>query len=253
VRALLYLTALYEDLSHNSANPDEVQVCSDLLEALTPLCKAFGTDAGFRVCDQAVQTHGGYGYCREYPVEQYLRDVKIYAIVEGTNGIQALDLVGRKLRVRGGAPARALIGRIGEGISRIVEHGGFEELGQRLMDGNKTLVEVTGALAQKGAADPLFPVINATPYLELMSRVVIAVLLGEQALVARAALDRIEAEEGCSTDEEKRALLERNDNAVFYFNKIQTAYYFSRRLLPRITSLRDEILADDRSLIDVIL
>jgi len=253
VRALLYLTALYEDLSHNSADPDEAQLCADLLEALTPLCKAFGTDAGFRVCDQAIQTHGGYGYCREYPVEQYLRDVKIYAIVEGTNGIQALDLVGRKLRVRGGAPARALIGRIGEGVSRIVEHGGFEELGQRLMDGNKTLVEVTGALAQKGAADPLFPVINATPYLELMSRVVIAVLLGEQALVSQAALDAIHADEGCSTDEEKRALLARNDNAVFYFNKIQTAHYFARRLLPRITSLRDEILLDDRSLIDVVL
>jgi alkylation response protein AidB-like acyl-CoA dehydrogenase len=253
MRALLYQTALYEDLGHSLADREEAQVYLDLLEALTPLCKAFCTDIGFHVCDQAIQTHGGYGYCQEYPVEQYLRDVKIYAIVEGTNGIQALDLVGRKLRIRNGAPARALIGRIGQGVAMVAETGKFDELAGLLLDANKTLVEVTGTLAQKGADDPLYPVINATPYLELMSRVVMAVLLGEQALVARDKLDAIEAAEGCTTDEERKALLKRNDNAVFYFNKIQTAHFFARRLLPPVYALKAEILADDRSLIDAIL
>ncbi len=253
MRALLYLTALYEDLGHNLPDREEAQTYIDLVEALTPLCKAFCTDAGFWVCDRAVQTHGGYGYCQEYPVEQCLRDVKIYAIVEGTNGVQALDLVGRKLRIREGAPARALMGRIGSGVAKVSETGVFDDLAGLLLEGNKALVETTGTLAMKGASDMLYPVINATPYLELMSRVVVAVLLGEEAVVARQTLDEIEAEEGCTTDEEKAALLQRNDNAVFYFNKIQTAYYFAHHLLPQVHSLKAEILADDRSMIDAIL
>ncbi len=253
MRALLYETALYEDLGHNLADRDDAQTYIDLVEALTPLCKSFCTDAGFWVCDRAIQLHGGYGYCQEYPVEQYLRDVKIYAIVEGTNGIQALDLVGRKLRIREGAPARALMARIGNGVAKIKESGHYDELAGLLLEGNKALVETTGNLAMKGASDPLYPVINATPYLELMSRVVMAVLLGEQALVAREALDKIEADEGCTTDDERKALLKRNDNAVFYFNKIQTAHFFARHLLPQVHSLKQEILFNDRSLIDVIL
>ncbi len=253
MRALLLFTGYHEDLGKHMPEGEERQDHLDLVEALVPLCKAFCTDAGFRVCDQAVQVHGGYGYCSEYPVEQYLRDVKIYAIVEGTNGIQALDLVGRKLRIRGGAPARALLGRLGQGVSRVVEDGRLGDVGDRIMGANKTLVEVTGTLAMRGQEDPLFAVINATPYLELMSRVVIGVLLAEQALVAQDALDTLWADEGCGDDAAKRALLDRSDKAVFYHNKVQTAGYFARRLLPRVGSLRDEILADDRSLLDAVL
>ena len=224
-----------------------------MVEALTPLCKAFCTDMGFRVCELAVQTMGGYGYCREYGVEQHLRDVKIYSIVEGTNGIQALDLVGRKLQARDGAAARALLGRLGRGVAKVSESGLFPDLAARLVEANKALVETTGSLAKLGAEQPLYPVINATPYCELMSRVVSGILLGEQALVARAALDRLEEEADCGDDEARRALVERDERAAYYHNKIQTAHFYARRLLPRAAALRDEILADDRSLIDAIL
>ena len=253
MRALLLFTGYHDDLGQHLPDAEARQGHVDLVEALTPLCKAFCTDAGFRVCDQAIQVHGGYGYCSEYPVEQCLRDVKIYAIVEGTNGIQALDLVGRKLRVRGGAPARALLGRLGQGVARVVEDGRLDDLGERVMAANKTLVEVTGTLAQIGAEDMMLPIANATPYLELMSRVVCGVLLAEQALVARDALEQLWADEACDSDEQRRALLDRNDNAVYYHNKIQTAHFFARRLLPRVTSLRDEILADDRSMLEAVL
>ena len=77
---------------------------------MTPIVKSWGSDVGFWVADQAIQVHGGYGYTREYPVEQILRDVKIAAIYEGTNGIQALDLVGRKLGQKGGKNFMALMG-----------------------------------------------------------------------------------------------------------------------------------------------
>ena len=253
MRALLLFTGFHEDMGHNLPDGEERQAHMDLVEALTPLCKSFCTDMGFRVCELAVQVHGGYGYCSEYPVEQYLRDVKIYSIVEGTNGIQALDLVGRKLRIRGGAPARALLGRLGQGVAKVVEDGRLGDLGTRVMEGNKVLVEVTGALAKGGETDMMFPIANATPYLELMSRVVCGVLLAEQAVVARDALEALWEAEGCGSDEEKKALLGRNDNAVFYHNKIQTAHYYARHLLVKVGSLRDEILADDRSMLEAIL
>ncbi len=253
MRVLLFFTAFMEDLARSLPDAEEAQRAHDMVEALTPLCKAFATDQGFRVCELAVQTMGGYGYCREYRVEQYLRDVKIYSIVEGTNGIQALDLVGRKLRARDGAAARALLGRLGEGVALVSEHGALDELGRRLMEANKQLVEVTGSLARGGADDPLYPVINATPYCDMMSRVVVGVLLGEQAVVARKALDDLEAEAGCADDEARRELRERDDRAAFYHNKIQTAHFYARRLLPRVAALRDEILADDRSLIEAVL
>ena len=251
-RALLYYTAFEEDLG-KWLPAEEAQIHKDILEALTPLCKAFCTDTGLRVCDQAIQTLGGYGYCKEYGVEKYLRDEKIYAIVEGTNGIQALDLVARKLRAKDGAAARALLGRLGQGVAAISECGKLDELGERLMNANKALVETTGALSKIGAVDPMYPVINATPYAELMGRVVVGVLLGEQAMLAQQKLEALQAEEGCNDTEQCKALLERNDNAVFYHNKVQTALYYSRRLLVRVHSIKDEILADDRSLIDAVL
>ena len=74
------------------------------VELLTPVCKSYCTDYGFKICELGVQVLGGYGYCQEYPVEQYLRDEKIASIYEGTNGIQQLDLLTRKLSMKGGAP-----------------------------------------------------------------------------------------------------------------------------------------------------
>lgn len=253
MRALLYYTAWEQDLGLYLEDREQAQAHDDLVEALTPLCKAFCTDIGLRVAEQAVQIMGGYGYCTEYHAEQYMRDAKIFAIVEGTNGIQALDLIGRKMRIRDGASARAIIGRIGQGVERVLAEPRLEELGQRLGQANADLVEVVGTLARKGAGDKLYPVINATPFLEMLSRVFVGMLLGEQAAVARVKLDALQQAEGCHTDEEQAALLERNDEAVFYHNKVQTALFYARRLLVKNLALKEEILADDRSLIDVVL
>jgi len=253
MRALMYYTGYEQDLSLYNTDPAAAQAHTDLVDALVPLCKAFCTDMGLRVAEQAMQVMGGYGYCAEYRVEQYMRDAKIFAIVEGTNGVQALDLVGRKMRIRDGAPARAIIGRIGLGVERIGADERLTELSQRLGKANADLVEVVGTLAKKGAGDMLYPIINATPFLELLSRIFVGMLLGEMALTARGKLDELERNEGCDTDEEKAALLGRNDEAVFYHNKVQTALFYARRLLVKNEALKAEILADDRSLIDAIL
>ena len=82
-----------------------------------PLVKAYGSDQGFRVCETAIQTYGGAGYTRDYPVEQYCRDAKIFSIYEGTNHIQAMDLVGRKLGQAGGANLQAFLGDVAKFVA----------------------------------------------------------------------------------------------------------------------------------------
>jgi hypothetical protein len=97
MRALLYYTAYCMDREQGMASEAEREKYRGIMEVLTPICKAYCSDIAFRVTEFALQTYGGYGYCAEYPVEQIMRDIKIASIYEGTNGIQALDLVGRKL------------------------------------------------------------------------------------------------------------------------------------------------------------
>src|SRR6185369_3295697 len=101
-RAFLFWTAPHGDLAH--ASPDEAvrQKGHDYMALMTPVLKGFLTDRGFNVCSDAMQVHGGSGFTEHFPVSQYLRDCRIALIYEGTNGVQALDLVGRKLAVDGG-------------------------------------------------------------------------------------------------------------------------------------------------------
>ncbi|MBI4950530.1 MAG: acyl-CoA dehydrogenase family protein [Myxococcales bacterium] len=109
-RALLYRAALYFDLAETAEDPKDKERYQGLLELLTPIAKAFSTDRGYEAITLSIQTLGGYGYLREYGVEQLARDTKIASIYEGTNGIQAMDLVARKVPARGGADFNNLVG-----------------------------------------------------------------------------------------------------------------------------------------------
>jgi hypothetical protein len=122
---------------------------------LTPIAKAFGTDAGCEVSELAMQVFGGMGYVEETGIAQYYRDVRVTAIYEGTNGIQAMDMVGRKL-MDGGAAARALIAEVVETAS------GGGELGRRLAAAAERLGQATGWMV---AAEPNDRFAGATPYL----------------------------------------------------------------------------------------
>ena len=96
------------------------------IEILTPIVKAYGSDQSFRVCETAIQVLGGVGYCKDFPVEQYCRDAKIFSIYEGTNHIQAMDLVGRKLGMAGGAHLQAFVGDVSTFVAK---HQGDAVLG----------------------------------------------------------------------------------------------------------------------------
>ena len=107
MRSMIYTGAFWSDLAHELADGDEKTHYKNLVDFITPIVKAYCSDIGFKVCETAMQCLGGYGYCKDFPLEQYLRDVKIMSLYEGTNGIQSMDLMGRKMTVAGGAPFRA--------------------------------------------------------------------------------------------------------------------------------------------------
>jgi len=102
IRSMIYSCALWQDLALEMPEGPEKDHYANLVDFMTPIIKAYCSQWGFRVCETAIQCLGGYGYCKDYPLEQYLRDVKILSLYEGTNGIQSLDLMGRKMRIRKG-------------------------------------------------------------------------------------------------------------------------------------------------------
>lgn len=118
MRSMSYFCSYCMDMSAISQTEEEKANWEGYIELLTPIIKAYNSDKGFLICSMALDVYGGYGYCSEYPVEQILRDEKIACIYEGTNGIQALDLVGRKLGQRKGANVMNMIGMIQQGIAK---------------------------------------------------------------------------------------------------------------------------------------
>ena len=121
-RALLYQTAYYVDLAETAADEEEKEGYEMMIDLLTPICKAYSTDVAFRVSEWGIQVLGGYGYCSEYPMEQYMRDIKILSIYEGTNGIQALDLLGRKIAMKGGMLFMKYVMELNDFIEANKEH-----------------------------------------------------------------------------------------------------------------------------------
>ena len=124
IRALILRATSHVDRAAALTGKDDEQVAyhQGQVELLTPLVKAYSSDTAFRVAEIAIQVHGGVGYTRDYPVEQYCRDAKIFSIYEGTNGIQALDLVARKLGQNGGANFRALLESIATFVDQNKNH-----------------------------------------------------------------------------------------------------------------------------------
>ncbi|MBU2235062.1 MAG: acyl-CoA dehydrogenase, partial [Proteobacteria bacterium] len=149
-RALLYFTALCADRCRATDDEAEKDKYNGFLEVLTPICKAYCSDMGFRVTETAIQVYGGYGYCAEYPVEQFLRDEKIASIYEGTNGIQALDLVGRKLGLKKGMYFMNLLGKMGLTIAKY--QPALPDLAPDVQAGVNTLAETAMLFAASGKA-----------------------------------------------------------------------------------------------------
>jgi len=254
VRALIYYTSWCADMVLAVEDPEEKEKWGGILEILTPIVKAFGSDIGFKVADQGIMVHGGYGYTTDYPVEQILRDVKIAAIYEGTNGIQSLDLVGRKIGQKKGKNFTSLLGEM---YSFIAENEGDEkmkDLVAKLKDGVNVLAEMGAFFAKCGKEGKfLVPVGNAYPFLNLMATVLSSWMLVWQASIASTKLDTLAKEKGADpSDWVKWAeFLKDNTDAAYYSGKIAAAKYFVNNVLPEADAIATAIKTEDLTIMEI--
>ncbi|MEM6928502.1 MAG: acyl-CoA dehydrogenase, partial [Myxococcota bacterium] len=221
------------DEQATASDDAERERLDDLLEILTPIAKAWPSEHGPRANDLAIQVLGGAGYTRDWPVERYYRDNRLNPIHEGTNGIQGLDLLGRKVTMHQGRAFRTLLGEIQGAVTR---HRGAEELGELCNALERAVGVVTettmtlGAAAMQGQIRPFLA--NATEYLHLLGHIVVGWMWLEQAGAAVRALP--------DAPEDERA---------FFEGKVHAARFFFRYELPRI----DRAAALLRSLDDTAL
>lgn len=218
----LYCARLVDE-EQTAETEDERARAHLLLDTLTPIAKAWPSTWGPVADDLAIQVHGGYGYTRDYPVEQFYRDNRLNPIHEGTNGIQALDLLGRKVVAQGGAGLALLTEAIGATTARAAGTG-WADFAADLDRALARLTSVTGTLW--GTGDPELALANATAYLDAAGHVVVAWLWLEQALAT-----------GTATSD-------------FHEGKRAAARYFHKWELPTVHPQLDLLESLDRTVLD---
>ncbi|HVX17194.1 MAG TPA: acyl-CoA dehydrogenase [Acidimicrobiales bacterium] len=223
LRAMAYLEAEHIDLWRHHPDASRREGAGELVELLTPLVKAWGTDVGVDVANLTIQIYGGMGFIEETGVAQYLRDVRITQIYEGTNGIQAIDLVGRKLPMRAGGVVADQVARMRATAAELTGSGddALAAIGGRLAEAVDTVEQTTAWLLEHGVADVNDLLAGAAPYLRMLSLTVGGWLLGRSAAAARSLLDA----GGSSHD------------AGFLAAKVDTARFFADHLLPAVHGL----------------
>jgi len=239
IRALILKLSIHDDSVHAIGNTDDKlrQYHQGQVDLLVPLVKAYGSDQAFRICEEAIQTYGGAGYTRDYPVEQYCRDAKIFSIYEGTNHIQAMDLVGRKLGQAGGANLQAYLGDVAKFVAAHSAHPILGSEVKRLGLAQEALAGSAMKLLswfQMGHVE-LVP-LNANRFLTMMSEVTVAWLLLDGAIIADAAAKKVEAG---------------HPDAAFYAGKIQAALYYARTCLPDVEAGAKAMGDEDRTPLDI--
>ncbi|MDR2088992.1 MAG: acyl-CoA dehydrogenase [Clostridiales Family XIII bacterium] len=228
IRALLLYAAKCLDLKDIVADEAEKQKYSDLVEVLTPICKGGGTDRGFDACVTAIQVFGGYGYCQEYYVEQLARDCKITSIYEGTNGIQANDLLGRKIVMRNASAFQALLDEIQSVIKKAKGIDGLSGYAAGLEAHVKQFIEISDLLRVRQKENGFLAYSWATPYLTVAEDIAVAWMLLDQAAVAT---EKLKAGDAADAD--------------FLTSKINTAKFFISSVLPQVTGRLDAIKKND--------
>jgi hypothetical protein len=232
-RALVLWGALQVDLMRRSPDETEREQADDLLGLITPVIKGYLTDKGFAAAVNAQQVLGGHGYIREHGMEQFVRDARITQIYEGTNGIQAMDLVGRKLPRDGGRAVRSFFALVGGDIAEAKRAGDPAGIAAALEPALQDLQAATMWLAQNAPADPDNAGAGAYPYMDLMG----LVALGWMWLKMAAA--------------SSRALENGAQDRPFHEAKLTTARFYAQRELPLSVALKRKIEAGAETLMQM--
>jgi hypothetical protein len=252
IRALLYLSAYCIDRVRVAETQEEKDLFQGYVDLMIPICKSVGSDLGFRVCETAIQVYGGYGYSRDYPVEQFMRDCKIASLYEGTNGIQALDLVGRKLTVKRGELLKNASKAAGEILSKVRENYRLRDLVRIYDEAQESLSQLTRFFGLKSITDEFnVPILYAKPYLDLFGEVVMGFLLLWQAHLADRRLQEIYENHGAKDEASRKKLLCENRSVAFYFGKIASASFFVNQVLTQAPGKARGIMNNDKSPLEI--
>ena len=242
IRALIVKLAMHSDMVQVFKGNDDqkAQYHQGQVDLLVPLVKAYSSDQAFRVCELAIQTHGGAGYTKDYPVEQSCRDAKILSIYEGTNHIQAMDLVGRKLPQRGGQNLQEFLGDIATFVQK---HKAHPTLGSCIGELGAAQEAVAGTAMRllmwfQSGRMTMVP-LAANRFLEMMSVLSVGWLLLEGAVIAA------EKEQALAADDSTAA------DRAFYQGKHHAAAFFAKQMLPEVRSHADVLAREDRSPLDI--
>ena len=235
MRSFVYYIASLFDREACTGDEAERKKTAGLIDLLTPVVKSYCTDKGFDATVQAMQVYGGYGYTKDYPIERLMRDSKINSIYEGTNGIQAIDLLGRKLGMEKGAVFMHFIEEMKKTILA-AEAAGLEDLSKPFENALNTFMETAGHLG-KNAMSPDFRMAfaSASPFLEVMGDIIMAWMLLWRAAVSKHALGK----------------KQKKKDAAFYTGQLQSAVYYIRSQLPVTLGKMNAIQSDNSSVVDI--
>lgn len=232
-RCLALLTAERIDVATKSKDTKAAQAADDFVALLTPVIKALFTDLGFETCNMGMQVFGGHGFIREWGMEQFVRDARIAQIYEGANGIQGLDLVGRKLPQDMGRLLRRFFHPLGDELEQSASDPTLIEFVAPLTKAFAKLQQATATIAQKGMKNPDEAGAAATDYLRLFGLVTLGWMWLKMAKVAL------------------KKLPEAGGQAAFYDGKVKTARFYFTRLLPATDTLAKTIMAGADTLMDI--
>jgi len=225
-RAVAYYVGAQNDIAGHADDEGVRAAADDRVALLTPIVKAWSTDIGVDVASLGVQIHGGMGFIEETGAAQHYRDARIAPIYEGTNGIQALDLVGRKLPLSGGETVAAFFADIQSVEGELMAGGaGLAPIGVALATAREALTEATDWFTGGTAADPRAPGVGATNYLRMFGLVCGGWLMGESALAA------------------SRLLAGGDGDTAFLDAKIATARFYAEQMLPQVAALLGPVTA----------
>jgi alkylation response protein AidB-like acyl-CoA dehydrogenase len=236
MRSLLYYVGMCDDKIDVADSEEEKVKYRGIIDLLIPVAKGYVSDRAFDVCNLGVQVYGGYGYIKEYPMEQLLRDCRITPIYEGTNGIQAMDLLGRKLGLNKGKPMMDLMGEIQHTIAAARTHAKVEAYAGKVEAALNKLGEVALTLGKTAMSPQVMTAFaHAYPFMEVSGDVVMAWLLLWRATIAAEKL-----ENGA-----------KKKDTVFYEGQLKSAEFFVHCLLPVTLGKMDAILASNSAVVDI--
>ena len=229
-QSLILLASRYYDIIRTSEDETQKENTKLLLELLTPVVKTYPSEMGIVACNNAVQVLGGYGFCTEYDPQMYLRDIRISAIYEGTTGIQSIDLLGRKIPMKGGKAVQLLAGEMMKTIQQALSYDDLKPYTSALSEKLQLVQKVMGHLSQfaeKGDFERYLS--DATIFMEMFSKIVVGWLWLDMATVAKQAL----------------VTGKKNYSDEFYESKIHTMRYYFKYEMNRTNSLADILMDDD--------